>query len=154
MTRLIFYTFLLSISPLGEARTGIPYGIINGLHPVAAFLIGLAGNLLVYPLLMFLIDTFNKKLWRFRLYKVPAIKLIRRAKKGVGIKIQKYGFWGLMLFVMIPLPVTGAYMGTIAASIFNIRRRKAFVAISLGVTISCLIIATGVHFGIMGISLF
>ncbi|MEX2336534.1 MAG: small multi-drug export protein [Fulvivirga sp.] len=154
MTNLIIFTFLLSISPLGEARAGIPYGIINGLHPVAAFLIGLAANLLVFPLLMFLIDTFNKKLWRFRLYKKPAIKLIRRAKKGAGNNIQKYGFWGLMFFVMIPLPFTGAYMGTVAAYIFNIERKRAFLAVSIGVTIYCIVIAAGMHFTILGISLF
>lgn len=147
------YTFLLSISPFGEARVGIPYGIINGIHPVWAFVTGLVANLLIFPLFIFLIDVFNNKLWRFRPYKKQSLKLARRAKNGVGAKIQKYGFWGLMVFVMIPLPVTGAYMGTIAAYVFKIRRRKAFVAISIGVAISCLLMAAGTHFGKMGINI-
>ncbi len=154
MIHIIIYTFLISISPLGEARAGIPYGILNGLHPVLAFLAGLIGNLLIFPLFMLLINAFNKKLWRYRVYKQQNIRLIRRAKKGVGVHIQKYGFWGLMIFVMIPLPTTGAYIGTIAAYIFKIPRREAFVAISLGVIISCLIMATGMHFGLLGVSLF
>lgn len=149
----ILYTFLLSISPLGEARVGIPYGIFNGLHPFTALLIGLSANLLIYPIFTYLIDRFNNRLWRFRLYKQQSVRIMRRAHNGVGQQIRKYGFWGLMVFVMIPLPVTGAYMGTIAAYIFNIKRKHAFLAISLGVTISCIIMATGSHLGLKGIEL-
>lgn len=146
-------TFLISISPFGEARVGIPYGIVQGLHPLLAFVVGLVANLLVFPLLTGLINAFDAKLWRFRPYKRQSIKIVRRAKTGVGAKIQKYGFWGLMVFVMIPLPVTGAYMGTIAAYIFKIRKRHAVVAIGLGVLISCSIMAAGSYFGKMGITL-
>lgn len=147
----IFYTFLISISPLGEGRVGIPYGILKGLNPYLAFSVGLLGNLLVYPLMIFLIDTFNAKLWKYKRYKIHSLQLMRRTKKGIGDKIQKYGFWGLMMFVMIPLPFTGAYSGVIAAVLFKIDRKKAFLAISIGVSISCLLIGFGSHFGKMGL---
>lgn len=143
-------TFGISLSPFGEARVGIPYGILNGIHPIWAFVIGLAANLLVYPIFMLLIDKFNIKLWKFHSYRKQSIRLSRRAKSLVGEQIRKYGFWGLMIFVMIPLPVTGAYMGTIAAYIFKIRRRKAVMAISIGVTISCLIVTIATYYGKMG----
>ncbi len=146
-------TFLISISPFGEARVGIPYGIVQGVHPLLVFVVGLTANLMIYPILIWLIDTFDARLWRFRPYKVQSVKMARKAKTGVGAKIQKYGFWGLMIFVMIPLPVTGAYMGTIASYIFKISRRKAFLAISLGVIISCGIMTAGSYFGKMGIEL-
>lgn len=147
----ILYTFLISISPLGEARVGIPYGVLQGLNPILAFLVGLIANLLVYPLMMFLIDTFNAKLWKYKRYKVQSIKLMKRTKKSIGDNIQKYGFWGLMIFVMIPLPFTGAYSGVIAAVIFKIDRKKAFFAISIGVLISCLLIGFGSHLTKVGI---
>lgn len=147
----IIHTFLISISPLGEARVGIPYGILQGLNPYLAFTVGLIGNLLVYPLMMLLIDTFNAKLWKYKQYKVQSVKLMRRTKKGIGDNIQKYGFWGLMIFVMIPLPFTGAYSGVIAAVIFKIDRKKAFLAISIGVLVACLLIAFGSYFGKMGL---
>lgn len=70
------------------------------------------------------------------------------------MKIQKYGFWGLMIFVMIPLPVTGAYMGTIAANIFKINRKKAMLAISLGLVVSCFLIAFGTQVSKLGIAFF
>ncbi|UCS93385.1 small multi-drug export protein [Echinicola marina] len=153
MIHIILHTFLLSISPFGESRVGIPYAVINGLDPILALLVGLGANLLVFPILLFLIDTFNAKLWKHKVYKNQSVKLMRRAKNGVGDKIEKYGFWGLMVFVMIPLPFTGVYMGTIAAYIFKLPRRQSFFAISVGAVISCLIIAFGSHLGKLGVEL-
>ena len=153
MLKILIYTFLLSILPFGEARVGIPYAVINNVHWLVALAIGLAGNLLVYPLFMWLIDRFSKKLWPFSFYKKSMIRFARLAKKGVGEKLQKHGFWGLMVFVMIPLPGTGAYMGTIAAALFKIERRKAFLAISLGTIISCILMAGGAYAGTVGWSL-
>lgn len=151
MLKEIIYTFLISISPLGEGRVGIAYGILNGLNPYLALLVGLLANLLIFPLMMFLIDKFNKKLWKYKHYKIHSLKLMRRTKKSIGNSIRKYGFWGLMFFVMIPLPFTGAYSGVIAAIIFKIDRKKAFLAISIGVVISCLLIGFGSHLGRMGL---
>ena len=66
-----------------------------------------------------------------------------RARRKTGTVIQKYGVIGLMIFVMIPLPVTGAYMGTIAAYIFRINYKKSFIATSVGITISSTIVVFG-----------
>ena len=63
------FTFLLSISPFGEARVGIPFGALNGLPLIMAFTIGLGANLLVFPLFYRLIRFFNKALWPKRWYK-------------------------------------------------------------------------------------
>ncbi len=134
------HTFLVSISPLGEARVGIPLGVVQGLHPITAFVIGLVANLLVYPIFNGLISQFDHRLWKYKFYRKHSVKMMRRAKYKMGDKIGKYGFWGLMLFVMVPLPITGAYMGVIAARVLNIQSKQAFKAISLGVTISCTII--------------
>lgn len=149
----LLYTFLISISPFGEARAGIPYAVLNDIHIIWAFIIGLIANLLVFPLLMWLIDTFSIKLWPNRMYRKGVVKLSRRAKKSVGGKFQKYGFWALMLFVMIPLPGTGAYIGTIAAYVLKIERKRAFMATSIGVTLSCIVMAVGAYYGNLGLDL-
>ncbi len=151
MVNHLIITFLLSISPFGEARVGIPYAILNEVPFAWALLVGLGANLLIFPLLIFLIDTFNSHLWPNRFYKKGVVRLSRIARKKTGSSIQKYGFWGLMIFVMIPLPGTGAYLGTIAASIFKIDRRKAFWAVSLGVFISCIVMAVASHYGNLGL---
>ena len=132
-------TFLISLSPAGEGRVGIPYGIASGLDPIYTFFVSLAGNLLVFPLFFALIKAANKYLWKHKFYKKGAIKLAKRAKKGTQEKIKKYGLWGLMVLVMIPLPGTGAYVGTIAAFIFDLPYKKSFWAVSTGVTIALII---------------
>lgn len=78
---------------------------------------------------------------------------MRRAKQGVGLKIQKYGFWGLMVFVMIPLPFTGAYMGVVAARVLSVKRSSAFKAITIGIIISSTLIAMTTYLGMLGVKL-
>lgn len=147
-------TFLISISPFGEGRAGLPYAFFNDIHWLLAFAVALSGNLLVYPIMMWLIDVFNHKCWKYTTYRKAVVYLSKMAKKGAGPKIKKHGFWGLMIFVMIPLPGTGAYMGTIAAAIFKINRWQAFLAISIGTFISCALVAAGFYLGSKGVSFF
>ena len=142
----ILFTFLISFSPFGEARAGIPYGELVGLPILLVFTIGLTANLLVFPVFYKVIELANKHLWKNPLYKRTAIYLSSRARMKTKTIIKKYGVWGLMVFVMIPLPVTGAYIGTIAAYIFGISYKKSLIAISSGITISSTIVALFMHF--------
>jgi uncharacterized membrane protein len=144
MIQAIILTFLWSLSPLGEGRVGIPYGISEDLPLWIAFIVGLAGNLLIFPIFFKLIELTNKIFWKkSRTYKKGALYFAKRAKRGAGKQIEKYGVWGLMVFVMIPLPVTGAYVGTIAAYMMQMSFKKSLFAISLGVFIALSIIAGG-----------
>ena len=138
----ILFTFLISLSPFGEARAGIPYGELNGVPIFLVFIIGLTANLLVFPILYKSIKFSKKYFSKNEFYKKSVIYLSSRAKARTKTMIKKYGVWGLMVFVMIPLPVTGAYIGTIAAYIFGISYKKAFIAISCGVTISSMMVAS------------
>jgi uncharacterized membrane protein len=142
----ILFTFLISFSPFGEARAGIPYGELNGLPIRLVFIVGLVANLLVFPIFYKAIELANKHLWKNPLYKRTAIYLSSRARTKTKTIIKKYGVWGLMIFVMIPLPVTGAYIGTIAAYIFGISYRKSLIAISSGITISSTMVALFMYF--------
>lgn len=143
----IIITALWSLSPLGEAKVGIPYGILQDLNPYLVFLIALGANIAVYPIMMFFLDKVNVVLARWHWYKKGAIWVARRAKKGSGDKLEKYGYWGLALFVMIPLPGTGVYAGSIAAYLFKMDVKKAFYANAIGITISSLIVWSVAHFG-------
>ena len=141
----ILFTFLISFSPFGEARAGIPYGELNGLPIILVFIVGLVANLLVFPIFYRAIEMANKHLWKNPLYKKMALYLALRARTKTKEVIKKYGVWGLMIFVMIPLPVTGAYIGTIAAFIFGISYQKSLIAISSGITISSIMVASFMH---------
>lgn len=143
----IIITALWSLSPLGEAKVGIPYGILKDLNPYLVFLIALAANIAVYPIMMFFLDKINVVLARWHWYKKGAIWVARRAKKGSGDKLEKYGYWGLALFVMIPLPGTVVYAGSIAAYLFKMDAIKAFYSNAIGITISSLIVWSVTHFG-------
>ena len=142
----ILFTFLISFSPFGEARAGIPYGEIVGLPILLVFIIGLTANLLVFPIFYRAIEFSNKHFFKNKYYKKSAIYLSSRARTKTKTIIKKYGAWGLMVFVMIPLPVTGAYIGTIAAYIFGISYKKSLIAISSGITISSTMVALFMYF--------
>ena len=138
----ILFTFLISLSPFGEARAGIPYGELNGLPILLVFVIGLAANLLIFPLFYRVKKKKKKYFSKNEFYKKSVIYLSSRAKSRTKTMIKKYGVWGLMVFVMIPLPVTGAYTGTIAAYLFRISYKKSLIAISIGVTISSIMVTS------------
>lgn len=136
----IIIAMLWSVSPLGEAKVGIPYALFNGVNIYLAFVVCFLANVLVFPIMNFFLDVVNRYFIRWYHYKKAAIFVARRAKAGAGKNVKKYGFWGLMIFVLIPLPGTGVYAGTIAAYLFGLQRKQAFWANTIGIFISCLIV--------------
>lgn len=137
---------LWSLSPFGEAKVGIPYGMLQGLNVYIVLVTCLIANILIFPIMMFFLEKVNQYFLHWRFYKKSAIWVAKRAKKGTGSKVEKYGFWGILIFVMIPLPGTGVYAGSIASYLFNIDKKQAFLANTLGITLSCLIIWTTTFF--------
>lgn len=131
---------LWSISPFGEAKVGIPYGMFHGANIYLVFGVCFLANVLVFPLMVLFLDTLNKHLLKWNFYKKGALFIAKRAKVASGEKIKKYGFWGLMFFVMLPIPGTGVYAGSIASYIFKIEKEKAFYANTIGIFFSSLIV--------------
>lgn len=136
----LFSAILWSISPFGEAKVGIPYALLNGVNIYIAFIFCYVANVLVFPVMTFFLDVLNRYFFKWHYYKKAAIFVARRAKIGAGKSVKKYGFLGLIIFVMIPLPGTGVYAGTIAGYVFGMERKKVFLANSIGIFFSCLII--------------
>jgi len=140
MNNALITAVLLSLSPFGESKVGIPFGLLNNVNIYVVFVLCLIANILVFPMMTFFLENVNKRLLKWNVYKKSAIFVARRAKTGSGKQIKKYGFWGLLLFVMIPLPGTGVYAGSIASYIFNIEKKKAFMANSIGISLSAIIV--------------
>ncbi len=134
------YSIILSMMPIAELRGGIPYALAHDINPVTAYLMCCAANILAFPIVYifmgFFHGLFSKMDWYVNLFE----KIVVRTRAKVGDNIEKWGFWGLMVFVMIPLPVTGAYTGSFAAWVFGIEKRKGFLAVSMGVLIAGLIV--------------
>ena len=148
----IIIAMLWSISPFGEAKVGIPYGMLQGLNIYLVFVIAFTANVMVFPIMMFFLDRINRYLLPWTPYKKAALWIARRAKTGSGGKIQKYGFWGLIFFVMIPLPGTGVYAGSIATYLFKIERGKAFAANVIGIFFSSVIVWVTTLLTMQGVS--
>ncbi|SHJ08816.1 COG2426 family protein [Aquimarina spongiae] len=152
MIKEFIIAMLWSISPFGEAKVGIPYGLINGLNIYWVFVLCFLANVLVFPIMIFFLEKINSYLLRWNFYKKAAIFVARRAKTGSGNKIEKYGFWGLLFFVMLPIPGTGVYAGSIATYLFKIKKRKAFVANSVGIFLSSVIVWSTTLLTMQGVS--
>ncbi|PMP84439.1 MAG: ligand-binding protein SH3 [Caldisericum exile] len=128
------YIFLVTLFPAVELRGAIPLAVLKYKLPVlSSAIIVIIANILVTPIVFLMWDliifVFSKIPPLDRLLKRYLLNLQKRAKPYV----DKYGFWGLMIFVAIPLPGTGAYSGALAAEILGMDKLKAFISISLGV---------------------
>lgn len=139
-------TFCVSMMPIFELRGAIPLAVLHFKIPLTlAYFLAWAGNLVpVLPLIYFL-EPIRKFLSRFSVFKKFFDWLYRRTYRK-SHRVMKYGAIGLTLFVAIPLPVTGAWTGSVAAIIFDIKPRYAFPAIVAGVTIAGVIVSTLVSF--------
>ena len=105
------------------------------------FIISILGNLIPVIPLYFLLLPISNKLSGIPFFKVFFDWLFTHTKKRAEI-IQRYEALGLMLFVAIPLPITGAWTGTIAAALFRIKFKYAIIAITCGVIIAGIIVTT------------
>jgi len=139
-------TFLISMVPVIELRGGIPYGIASGLSPWVAFAVSVAGNIFPVPfILLFIRSIISWMKTRPRLRSLGE-KLEHRADKRSS-KLRKSEIIGLCLLVAIPLPGTGAWTGALVAAMMDIRIRRAFPTIFVGVIIAGILVtlaATGV----------
>ena len=134
--QLIFITLLPGV----ELRGAIPYGIaILGIEPSLVFLVVTAFNvLLVFPTYLVV-----KYLFPY-LRKISIVdKIIVRAQQKASKYVDKYGFWGLLIFVAIPLPGSGIYSGVVAAHFLGIKKRFAIPAMTLGVVLAGIIVFVG-----------
>ena len=96
------------------------------------FVICFVGNILPIPLILLFLDRVFELLKKNKVIKKLIDKLEKRSLDK-SEQIKKYQYFGLFLFVAIPLPGTGAWTGSMIASLMGMNRRKSFVAIALGV---------------------
>ncbi len=145
-------TFFLSMLPVGELRIGLPYGIALGLEYPLALMAALLGNMVPVPFII----VYIKRVFEWMRRHMPRLDaLVTRLEDRANLKgetVQKYGPWGLLLFVAIPLPGTGAWTGALIAALLDLRTSKAVPVIMLGVCIAAAIM-TLVTYGVIHIVL-
>ena len=141
--------FFCSMLPIIELRGAIPMAFAMSLPWWQAYLISVVGNLLPVPFILLLINVVLK--WmsgsKIAFFNKIANFLYRKVEKNRA-KIEKYSFWGLCLFIAIPLPVTGAWTGSLVAAVIGMKPWKAFLSAFLGVLIAGLVVTLIVYGGI------
>ena len=143
-------TFFLSMLPVGELRAGLPYGIAQGLEYPLALMAALLGNMIPVPFII----VYIKRIFEWMRKHMPRMNaLVTKIENRAHLKgetVEKYGHWGLLLFVAIPLPGTGAWTGALIAALLNIRTSKAVPVILIGVCIAAAIM-TLITYGVIHI---
>ena len=136
MTGKVLLTALISMLPVVELRGGLPAGVALGLPIPLSFAASLLGNMLPVPFVIL----FARPVFQWVRAHIPALgsfvtKLETRAY-AKSKNVKKYEAWGLLIFVAIPLPGTGAWTGALIASVLNMRLKRAVPVIFLGVIIA------------------
>ena len=141
--------FIVSMLPILELRGGLIAAKLMEIDFFKAFAICYVGNMLPIPfILLFIRKIFN---W---LKKIPAVEkaIVKLEARSIrkADKIEKYRLWGLLLFVGIPLPGTGAWTGALIADLFDIRIKHSLPVIAAGVLIAGIIISA-LSYGLFGL---
>lgn len=127
----------LTLVPTLELRASIPYGIlVLGMNWPAVFLICVVTNILLGPLVYFLLDSFVHVLTRISIIKRIYEKTVERTQKRLERLVKKYGEIGVSIFIGIPLPGSGSYSGALGAFVLGLGMKRFIKANILGVLIA------------------
>lgn len=126
------FVFLISMLPVLELRGGLIAAALLDIPIAKAALICFVGNILPIPFILLLTRPIFAWLKQTKLFRPMVEKLETRAM-GKSDQIRMYEFWGLLIFVGIPLPGTGAWTGAMIAAMLNISIKRAMPPITLGV---------------------
>lgn len=147
-----FIVFLISMLPLAELRVAIPYAIGLGLNIPLTYAIAIIGNMLPVPFIFFfarrVLEWGTKVTWPKGLKWVGkffnfCLDKGERGGKKLTEKVGRSSYIALFLFVGIPVPGTGAWVGTLAASILDLDFKKSVIAVVCGVILAGIIMGLG-----------
>ncbi|MCD6288610.1 MAG: small multi-drug export protein [Candidatus Hydrogenedentes bacterium] len=134
-------TFVLASLPISELRGALVYALtLTEIPLVKAYCISVAGNMLPIPFILYLLGPISEFI-----SKSPAgarfVQWIFARTRARSETVRKYETLGLILFVAIPLPVTGAWTGSMAAFLFGLRKIPALIAVFCGVLIAGVVVS-------------
>ncbi len=140
--------FLISMVPILECRGGLLAAAGLGVDIVKAVPICIIGNLIPVPFILWFITPIFNWMKKTRLFR-PLVEKIEKKAEGKTDKLENGAFWALVLFVGIPLPGTGAWTGSLIASMLNMKFKKAFPAVIIGVLLAT-VIMSALSYGLFG----
>ncbi len=140
--------FLISMVPILECRGGLLAAAGLGVDIMKAVPLCIVGNLLPVPFILWFITPIFNWMKKTRLFR-PLVEKIEKKAEGKTDKLENGAFWALVLFVGIPLPGTGAWTGSLIASMLNMKFKKAFPAVIIGVLLAT-VIMSALSYGLFG----
>lgn len=143
--------FIISMIPILELRGGLLAAspVLLNVPILTAIPLCIVGNILPIPFILLLIRGILEWMKTVNCFRPLALWLERKAMSKKA-QIEKYEFWGLALFVGIPLPGTGAWTGALAAALLRMRFGKAFAAILVGIVMATIIMSV-LSYGVLGV---
>lgn len=138
-------TLLIAMVPVIELRGAIPVGLAGGLDYWEALALSIVGNMLPVPLIIIFAQSLLKWMARTFRFMRKFTDFVQNRAVAKAKNIGKYQFLGLMVFVGIPLPGTGAWTGALVAAVLEMPLRRALPAVFLGLIMAGLIV-TGVSY--------
>jgi uncharacterized membrane protein len=139
--------FIISLMPILELRGGLIAAALIGLDPIPSYIISIIGNIIPVPFILLLINKILKWMRNSKHLKGIANWLDAKVEKHKG-QIEKFGYLGVVLFVGIPLPGTGAWTGSLIASVLEMDRKKTFGAVLIGLVMASIIMML-ISFGVL-----
>lgn len=130
--------FIISLMPILELRGGLIAAALLNLNPVESYIIAIIGNVIPVPFILWFITRIIDWMRKGKRLSKVAKWLDKKIDKHKG-QIEKYGFWGLVFFVGIPLPGTGAWTGCLIAAVLEMDRKKSFIAAMIGILMASII---------------
>lgn len=140
--------FIISMCPFLELRGGLLAASLLKVPILKAIPISIIGNIIPIPFILFFIRAIFAWMKKFKIFRGLIERLEKRAMSKSG-KVTQYEFMGLILFVGIPLPGTGAWMGSLIAALLEMDIKKAVVAELIGIAIATVIMSF-VSYGLLG----
>ena len=146
--------------PISELRGSIPFAIANNIPWYYALPFSVLINILITPFCWLFLTTFHKLLYGktpekgIRWYKKFFDRFVERARKKISGGIEKWGWFGLALFIAIPLPFTGAWTGTVGAWVLGISKQRTMTAVIAGLIVSGIVVTAVVLLGIEALNIF
>ena len=144
------WAFLISMVPVIELRVGLPVAITSGLPFPLAYLATVLGNMLPVPFIIIFIKKIFVWLRKHWPWMDRVVTKLEQRAENKSDTVKRYGPWGLLLFVAIPAPGTGAWTGALIAALMNMSVKQAVPIILVGVCIAGLIV-TGLTYGFIHI---
>lgn len=137
----VVLTFFAAMIPVLELRFAIPFGVARGLRLWTSIWASVLGNLVPVPFIVVFITRIFAWLRRTSVKFNTLVDSMERRAEGKKAAVEKYAFWGLVVLVAIPLPGTGAWTGALVAAMMQMKLKRAFPAIAVGVVIAAVIVS-------------